>query len=103
MNLSVFTIGHSRHGADEFRDLLAGHKVTAVADIRSSPDNPHFNREKLRADLKGSRVAYRELQLPELFRPRDHELVDEAYGVRGDEIAYVEKEITESEPMRRVA
>ncbi len=203
MNLSVFTIGHSTHGADKFRDLLAGHKVTAVADVRSSPYsrfNPQFNREELRADLKGSRISYvflgeelgarskdrscyvdgkvqydrlaqtalfqhgldrviggaqqhrialmcaekdpltchrcilvsrhltarqidiqhilgdgrleshaealarllRELQLPELFRPRG-ELVDEAYRVRGDEIAYVEKEITESEPMQGVA
>ena len=60
MNLSVFTIGHSTHSADKFRDLLAGHKVTAIADVRSSPYsrfNPQFNREKLRADLKGSRVG----------------------------------------------
>ena len=44
----------------------------------------------------------RELQLPELFRARD-EMVGEAYRVRGDGIAYVEKETTESEPMRSVA
>lgn len=203
MNLSVFTLGHSKHSADEFRDLLMGHKVTAVADVRSSPYsrfNPQFNREKLRADLKANRIAYvflgeelgarskdpscyvegkvqydrlaqtvlfqhgldrvirgahthrialmcaekdpltchrcilvsrhlstrqvdvqhiltdgrleshaeaiarllRELQLPELFRPRD-EVVEEAYRVRGDEIAYVDKETPESEPMRGVA
>lgn len=203
MTLSVFTIGHSTHGAEEFRELLTEHNVTAVADVRSSPYsrfNPQFNREKLRADLKGSRVAYvflgeelgarsedrscyidgkvqydllarttlfqhgldrvirgaqryrialmcaekdpltchrcilvarqlvaqqievqhiladgrlenhaealarllRELQLPELFRPRD-ELVGEAYRVRGDEIAYVEKQSTEGEPKRGVA
>lgn len=203
MNLSVFTVGHSKHSAEQFRDLLMEHKVTAVADVRSSPYsrfNPQFNREKLRADLKGSRVAYvflgeelgarskdpncyvggkvqydrlaqtalfqhgldrvgrgaqkhrialmcaekdpltchrcilvsrhlvarqidvqhiladgrleshaealarllRELQLPELFRARD-EMVGEAYRVRGDEIAYVEKETTESEPLRSVA
>jgi uncharacterized protein (DUF488 family) len=202
MNLSVFTIGHSKHSADKFRDLLTAHKVTAVADVRSSPYsrfNPQFNREKLRADLKRDRIAYvflgeelgarskdpscyvegkvqydrlaqtalfqhgvdrvtrgaqkhrialmcaekdpltchrcilvsrhlvareigvqhiladgrieshdevlarllRELQLPELFRPRN-EVVEEAYRVRGDEIAYVEKE-TESEPMRGIA
>jgi uncharacterized protein (DUF488 family) len=203
MNLSVLTVGHSEHSAEEFRALLMEHKVTAVADVRSSPYsrfNPQFNREKLRADLKGSRVAYvflgeelgarskdpscyvegkvqydrlaqtalfqhgldrvgrgaqkhrialmcaekdpltchrcilvsrhlvarqidvqhiladgrleshaealarllRELQLPELFRARD-EMVGEAYRVRGDEIAYVEKETTESEPTRSVA
>src|SRR5579884_1106329 len=199
MNLSVFTIGHSTHGADKFRDLLTGHGVDAVADVRSSPYsrfNPRFNREKLSADLKKTRIAYvflgaelgarsedrscyidgkvqydllaqtqlfrhglgrvirgarthrialmcaekdpltchrcilvsrylvaqqvdvqhiladgrleshaealarllRELQLPELLRPRD-EVVEEAYRVRGDEIAYVEKETTPSEPM----
>jgi uncharacterized protein (DUF488 family) len=204
MNLSVFTIGHSTHGADRFRELLTGHNVNAVADVRSSPYsrfNRQFNREKLRADLKNDRIAYvflgdelgarsqdrscyvdgkvrydllaqtslfqhglgrvirgaqthrialmcaekdpltchrcilvsrhlvaqqvdvqhiladgrleshaealarllRELQLPELFRPRD-ELMVEAYRVRGDQIAYVEKaEKTESESLRGLA
>ena len=197
MNLSVFTIGHSTHSAEKFRDLLLEHKVTAIADVRSSPYsrfNAHFNREQLRSDLRASRVAYvflgeelgarsedrscyvdnkvqydrlaqtalfqhgldrvlrgahkhrialmcaekdpltchrcilvsrylaardvdiqhiladgrieshtealarllRELQLPELFQPREA-LVDEAYRVRGDEIAYVEKGVANSE------
>lgn len=61
MSLPVFTIGHSTHPTERFRELLVRHDMTAVADVRSSPYsrvNPQFNRERLRADLKGARIAY---------------------------------------------
>jgi uncharacterized protein (DUF488 family) len=57
----VYTIGHSTHSTEKLVELLAGHDVTAVADVRSQPYsriNPQFNRERLRADLKTAGIAY---------------------------------------------
>jgi uncharacterized protein (DUF488 family) len=57
----VYTIGHSTHSTEKLIELLAGHGVTAVADVRSQPYsriNPQFNRETLRADLKTAGIAY---------------------------------------------
>ena len=42
-------------------DLLRGHAITAVADVRSAPYsrlNPQFNREDLRNALKANRISY---------------------------------------------
>jgi uncharacterized protein (DUF488 family) len=58
---SVLTIGHSRHSIERFVELLRGHDVTAVADVRSEPYsrfNPGFNREFLERALKQNGVAY---------------------------------------------
>lgn len=57
----VYTIGHSTHSAERLISLLAGHQVTAVADVRSRPYsrmNPQFNRENLRTSLKAAGIAY---------------------------------------------
>lgn len=57
----VYTIGHSTHSTEKLLQLLTGHDVTAVADVRSQPYsrvNPQFNRESLRADLKTAGIAY---------------------------------------------
>lgn len=57
----VYTIGHSTHSTKKLIQLLAGHDVTAVADVRSQPysrTNPQFNRESLRAELKTASIAY---------------------------------------------
>jgi len=58
---SVFTIGHSTHGAEAFLGLLRQHGVEAVADVRSSPFsrfNPQFNREPLEDFLKANGIRY---------------------------------------------
>lgn len=57
----IMTIGHSAHSAERLLELLTQHRVTAVADVRSSPYsrlNPQFNRETLRATLKKAGIAY---------------------------------------------
>lgn len=75
---SILTIGHSKHTIERFTALLAGARVTAVADIRSAPRSrfaPHFNRDALAASLAGQNVSYvflgRELggrpQQPDMF------------------------------------
>jgi uncharacterized protein (DUF488 family) len=56
-----FTIGHSDNPIEWFVQLLRINRVTAVADVRSSPHsrfNPHFNRDQLRAALTRSRIHY---------------------------------------------
>jgi uncharacterized protein (DUF488 family) len=59
--LEVLTIGHSNHTVEKFAELLRQHRVTAVADVRSSPYSqiyPHFNRDALAAALKRDGIAY---------------------------------------------
>jgi uncharacterized protein (DUF488 family) len=60
----VFTIGHSIHSFEEFRNLLLGHGVARVADVRSIPKSrhvPQFNRDVLAPSLAASGVGYTHL------------------------------------------
>lgn len=57
----ILTIGHSTHEWGRFLGLLQQHRVTAVADVRSSPHSrysPQFSREPLEAALKRAGIAY---------------------------------------------
>lgn len=57
----LLTIGHSNHEMETFIGLLVKNSVTAVADVRSSPYSrytPQYNREKIRASLLKSGIAY---------------------------------------------
>lgn len=57
----IMTIGHSAHSSERLLELLAQHRVTAVADVRSSPYsrlNPQFNREALKSSLKVHGISY---------------------------------------------
>lgn len=57
----VFTVGHSTHALDKFLALLRQHKISAIADVRSSPFsriNPQYNREGLKKALKEAGIAY---------------------------------------------
>lgn len=60
--MKVFTIGHSNHPLEAFRDLLLRHAVQIVVDARSSPYSQycsHFNRDGLSAYLKEQGIEYR--------------------------------------------
>jgi len=60
-NASILTIGHSTLPVEDFVANLQRHRVTAIADVRSSPYsgfNPSFNRESLSAILKSYGIAY---------------------------------------------
>lgn len=60
-NLECFTIGHSNHQTGHFINLLKVHKITCLADVRSSPYSkftPQFNKENLDAELKKENVLY---------------------------------------------
>jgi len=59
--LTVLTIGHSTHSWERFVALLRSAKVTAIADVRTSPysrHHPHFNRDDLREELRSDGVSY---------------------------------------------
>jgi uncharacterized protein (DUF488 family) len=58
----LFTVGHSTHPPDAFLELLAGHGIEALADVRRFPGSrkhPHFNRDCLAAALPAAGVEYR--------------------------------------------
>jgi len=58
---AIFTIGHSTHPLEKFLNLLLKHKVSVVADVRSSPYsrfNPHFNKDTLGQSLKENGIKY---------------------------------------------
>jgi uncharacterized protein (DUF488 family) len=62
MENAVFTIGHSTHTQEDFIELLEGHRITAVCDVRSKPYsrmNPQFNRENLTKTLASHGIEYR--------------------------------------------
>jgi uncharacterized protein (DUF488 family) len=57
----VYTLGHSNHPIEKFLQLLTGHAITAVADVRSRPFSrryPHFNQQRLSATLAQHGIAY---------------------------------------------
>ena len=57
----IFTIGHSNHSLDHFIELLLKHRLSTIADIRSSPYSkysPHFNRDELDSALRNANIDY---------------------------------------------
>ncbi len=57
----IYTIGHSAHELARFVDLLAQHRIQAVADVRSMPysrRHPHFNKKALKESLQANGFAY---------------------------------------------
>jgi uncharacterized protein (DUF488 family) len=59
--VTIYTVGHSSRGLDEFIELLKSHGVETLADIRKLPGSnkhPHFNRDELAASLARVRIGY---------------------------------------------
>jgi uncharacterized protein (DUF488 family) len=59
--LPIWTIGHSNHSYDRFRDLLQKAGINAIADVRTAPFSrrfPHFNADKLSPNLRQDGIAY---------------------------------------------
>jgi uncharacterized protein (DUF488 family) len=60
-NDTIYTIGHSTHSIEKLIELLKGHWITAVCDVRSQPYsrmNPQFNREPLKQALREVGIKY---------------------------------------------
>ena len=59
--ISVFTIGHSTRGADEFSGLLHAHSIKTLVDVRSFPGSrryPQFNKQALHDRLGELGIRY---------------------------------------------
>jgi uncharacterized protein (DUF488 family) len=81
----IYTIGHSKHPAERFIELLRQHDIGALADVRSTPFsrfNPQFNRERLAAALRDAGIQYVFLGQELGARPREREFYD------GDRVSY---------------
>jgi uncharacterized protein (DUF488 family) len=72
--LEVWTVGHSTRSADDLVELLRGHAIDRLVDVRTIPRSrryPHFNRETLPAILGAASLAYDHMPgLGGLRRPR---------------------------------
>jgi uncharacterized protein (DUF488 family) len=58
---TIYTVGHSTREFEEFVEILRAHGVGAVADVRrfaGSRRLPHFNAERLAAELPARAIAY---------------------------------------------
>jgi uncharacterized protein (DUF488 family) len=65
MSTRLYTIGHSRHSAEQFVRLLEAWRVSEVVDVRRIPfsrRNPQFNRERLADQLRQHAINYRHLE-----------------------------------------
>jgi uncharacterized protein (DUF488 family) len=88
--LSVWTIGHSRHPWEKFLGLLQAHGIALVADVRSLPRSrfvPHVNRERLEPALAAAGIRYAWLGEGLGGRPKDEGFYDAEGRVRYDRIA----------------
>ena len=62
MTSTVWTIGHSTRALQAFLDLLAGHGIQTVADVRRFPGSkrhPQFAQDALSASLGADGITYR--------------------------------------------
>jgi uncharacterized protein (DUF488 family) len=62
MTGTIWTIGHSNHPLPRFLELLAGHSIRHIADVRRFPASrkrPHFGSESLTASLATAGIGYR--------------------------------------------
>ena len=60
----MLTVGHSNHSFERFLEILRGHGVSLLVDVRTMPrsrHNPQFNRETLPQMLAARGVAYEHL------------------------------------------
>ena len=62
---ALLTIGHSTRPIEEFIELLQGHGVKEIVDVRSIPKSrhcPQFNSETLKASLKAAKIRYTHIE-----------------------------------------
>lgn len=75
--VEILTIGHSTLPYERFLDLLRRCAVTAIADIRTAPysrHSPHYNKDRLRDELRCDGIAYVFLGQELGGRPKDRDL-----------------------------
>lgn len=58
---TVWTVGHSNHGFDEFANLVSAEQIEFLVDVRSYPYSrfaPQFNRDELQRSMADLGVGY---------------------------------------------
>ena len=78
MNKLIYTVGHSNHSIDEFRNLIQLPGVNCVVDVRSVPAskyNPQFNENNLKRYLKQYNIVY--LHFGEEFGARRYDCLND--------------------------
>src|SRR4051812_4749935 len=58
---TLFTVGHSVHEPGEFLEILHGHDIELLVDVRRYPASrrvPHFNSGVLAETLRSAGIAY---------------------------------------------
>ncbi len=64
MTETIYTIGHSTRGIEEFLRILSVHQIECVVDVRTIPKsrhNPQFGQEELTKSLTETAIGYRRL------------------------------------------
>jgi len=87
---TFYTIGHSSHSGERFRELLQQHRVEVVVDTRSAPYSrytPQFDREALRELVVAAGIKYLFLGDVVGGRPRDESHYDEHGRARYGKVA----------------
>lgn len=103
-NNVVYTIGHSNHPIDYFRELLGAHDINCVIDVRSLPAsayNPQFNKDQLSSFLKYHTISY--LHFGEEFGARhsEKELLDDFGKVDFDKVRASDKFLLGMERLKK--
>jgi uncharacterized protein (DUF488 family) len=60
--LTIWTVGHSTRGGEEFGQMLAAHGIQVLVDVRSFPGSrryPQFNRATLSESLNEIGISYK--------------------------------------------
>jgi uncharacterized protein (DUF488 family) len=63
--LSLWTVGHSTHTAEEFQRILKQHAIELIADVRRFPGSrrlPQFGSAALEKDLARAGISYKWLE-----------------------------------------
>jgi len=94
INNIIYTVGHSNHKIEYFKELLDAFKIKCLIDVRSVPAsgyNPQFNKEPLVSYLNRFKINY--LHFGEEFgaRQTEKDLLDEFGKVDFDKVRKSEK------------
>ena len=92
--LTVWTVGHSKHEINDFIEILCKHKIQVVVDVRTSPFSkmaPQFNKEQLGAALATSGIDFLHMGASLGGRPTQEDFYDSEGHVFYDKMAETEE------------
>jgi uncharacterized protein (DUF488 family) len=60
--MKIWTIGHSTHPEEKFKEILVAHRIEVLVDVRTFPGSrryPQFNKSALAESLEGVSITYK--------------------------------------------